>query len=146
MKKPAFYIIELVRFLLIILWVYTAVTKLSDFRSFRVQMQIQPLPLWLTRTLVYLIPGSEIIAAALLLFVSTLKAGLYLTLVLMSVFTGYIGLVLLNYFGRTPCSCGGVIGLLNWQTHFLFNIFFVLLTCFGIYNVIRERRRTGDYN
>jgi hypothetical protein len=66
--------------------------------------------------------------------------GFYLSALLLIIFTGYIALVLLNYFGRVPCSCGGVIRTLGWGLHLIFNVFFLLLSFLGIYLINRERR------
>jgi hypothetical protein len=62
----------------------------------------------------------------------------------MAAFTGYVGLILVNYFGRVPCSCGGVLKIMGWKTHFVFNLFFLLLTVTGIYITNRERRQAGN--
>jgi putative oxidoreductase len=61
----------------------------------------------------------------------------------MTVFTGYVILVLINFFGRVPCSCGGVIQVLGWKTHMVFNLFFLLLTGLGILIITKKRRVTG---
>ena len=66
-----------------------------------------------------------------------------MALILMMLFTGYAGLVLAHYFGQVPCSCGGVLKNMGWTTHFVFNLFFLLLTAMGIYITYRERRRSG---
>jgi putative oxidoreductase len=140
MKKSPAILIQVIRFLLILLWVYVSTTKLLEFDHFKIQMQIQTLSGWLSHSLVYVLPATELSAAALLFFRKTFIVGLFLSLILMILFTGYIGLVLCNYFGRMPCSCGGVLSSLNWKSHLLFNIFFLLLTSCGLYIVYRERR------
>lgn len=140
MKKSSPYLIEAIRFLIILLWVYASVSKLAEFDHFKKEMAIQTIPALLSGSLVYLLPAAELSAAALLFIHSTLRHGLYASLILMLVFTGYIGLVLANYFGRTPCSCGGVLSRLNWNMHFIFNLFVLLLILSGIYLTDRERR------
>ncbi|RFZ91100.1 hypothetical protein D0C36_19350 [Mucilaginibacter conchicola] len=140
MKKIKPYLIEIIIFLLVILWVYTASSKLIDYGRFKVQMHNQTIPPLLATILIYTLPAAEIITAILLLNKSTKALGFYISASLMLVFTAYIGLVLTNFFGRIPCSCGGVLQVMNWPAHLVFNLFFLLLTFYGSYHVYRERR------
>jgi putative oxidoreductase len=126
--------------LLILLYTYTAVSKLLVFEEFRDQMYNQALPRALATVLIWSLPAIELLTAGLLLSERTKLPGLYLSAVLMTLFTAYIGLVLLNYFGRVPCSCGGVIQALGWKLHLVFNLFFLLLTILAIMITNRERR------
>ncbi|WP_374950178.1 MauE/DoxX family redox-associated membrane protein [Mucilaginibacter sp.] len=129
-----------IAFFLILLFIYTAVSKLSDFDQFQRQMKLQTIPVWMQQILILFLPGVEIITGLLLAFTHTRLIGLYLSAILMTLFTGYVALVLINYFEQTPCSCGGVIKILGWKAHFVFNIFFLLLSILGIYIFNRERR------
>ncbi len=125
-------VIEILSSLLILLFVYASVSKWLDFNTFIGQMDNQPFPNELTPVLVWAIPGSEILISLLLMFSKTQKLGFYAALVLMLLFTVYTALVLLNVFGRVPCSCGGVIEKLNWNQHLVFNLFFVGVALTGI--------------
>ncbi|MDX1365731.1 MAG: hypothetical protein R3243_16110, partial [Arenibacter latericius] len=50
---------------------------------------------------------------------------------LMILFVGYTVAVL--FFAPTlPCSCGGIISLLSWEQHLVFNLVFLLLSIVGI--------------
>ncbi|WP_372976114.1 MauE/DoxX family redox-associated membrane protein [Mucilaginibacter sp.] len=131
---------DVVAFFLIVLFIYTAVSKLLDFSQFQKQMELQTLPAWLQLVLIWSLPTIEIITGLLLMFIRTRMVGFYLSALLLIIFTGYIALVLLNYFGRVPCSCGGVIRTLGWGLHLIFNVFFLLLSFLGIYLINRERR------
>jgi putative oxidoreductase len=132
--------IDLFSFLLILLYIYTAVSKLSDFTLFKRQMYAQTLPHWFATFLIWTLPELEILTAFLLLFKRTKVFGYSISFFLMTLFTGYILLVLLNYFGRVPCSCGGVIKALGWKMHLLFNFLFLLLSLTGILIIRKERR------
>jgi len=138
------HIPDMITLLLIFLFVYTASSKLMDFGQFKVQMHHQAIPHRAVQVLIYILPVTEIVAAALLLFPKTRLWGLYMAFVLMVLFTGYAGLVLVNYFGHIPCSCGGVLKYMGWKSHFFFNLFFLLLTVIGIYITHRERRQTAN--
>lgn len=140
MKKTSDISLAIICFLLILLWVYAAVSKVLDFSLFRLQMQRQVLPLFLKESLIYILPVTEVVAALLLLFEVTLRQGLYLSAILMGVFTIYVGLAVFKVFHNVPCACGGIIAAMGWHVHFVFNIFFLLLATLGIYQVHRERR------
>jgi hypothetical protein len=118
--------------LLILLWVYAALSKLADFDRSRSQMLNQVFPASIAETLVWLVPASELLTASLLLFHRTYKAGLYVSLFLLLHFTLYIALVMTNIFGRVPCSCGGIISSMSWGQHLIFNLFFLALMLVAI--------------
>ncbi|SEN04813.1 hypothetical protein SAMN05192574_102292 [Mucilaginibacter gossypiicola] len=123
---------EVIVGLVIVLFVYAAVSKLADFDLFRRQMLIQVFPLWLSSILVWAIPLAELIAAIMLLFSNTMQRGLYLSCLLMTVFSGYISLVLLHVFKKVPCSCGGILQNMGWETHLTFNAVFLILIIMAI--------------
>ena len=119
--------------LLILLWVYTAFSKLIDIAEFKRQLANQTFGKTTSDLLLWFIPISEILAALLLLFRKTRLAGLTLSAVLMLLFTGYIGLVLLNFYERVPCSCGGVLKEMGWHLHFWFNLYFFAISSMGVW-------------
>lgn len=127
-------------FLLILLWVYTATSKLSDFREFRWQMYNQVFAKEIARVLVYVVPAVELLAPILLCFAFTRLAGLLLSTGLMMAFSLYIGLALLNVYERMPCSCGGVLEILDWQAHFIFNLIFTVIAVTGTIFHFKRRR------
>jgi putative oxidoreductase len=133
-------VLSFISALLILLYVYTAVSKWMDFNQFKAQMYQQALPVWLAHLLIFTLPGTELFTAMLLLFNRTQLTGYYLSAVLLFVFTGYVALVVFHFFDRVPCSCGGVIRGLGWEMHLLFNVFFLLLTILAINLHNRERR------
>lgn len=123
---------EIVVVLLVILFLYTAVSKFVDFKGFTYDLNNQPFPNSLTPLLRWLIPITEISIVLALLFEKTRLMGLYFSLVLMSLFTIYTALVLFHVFEYVPCSCGGVIKNLTWPQHLIFNLFFVVITSLAI--------------
>jgi putative oxidoreductase len=120
-------------FLLVLLWIYTAISKLSNLSEFERQLSKQNFNHPLQITLRWLIPFSEILAVLLLIFSKTRAMGMLLSLLLMVAFTGYIGLALLGLYEKRPCSCGGVISIMTWNQHFLFNLFFLTIAFIGIW-------------
>lgn len=130
--------ISSIRLFLVILFVYAGLSKWINLQQFVADLNNQPFPNWMTRYLVVLIPTLELFAAISLLFSTTVKTGLYLSALLMTVFTMYTVLVLVNGFDFIPCSCGGIINHLTWKQHLLFNSFFLVLAIVGI--VLSKKR------
>jgi putative oxidoreductase len=124
---------SLIPSLLVLLYAYAAVSKLADFDSFRGEMLNQSIPKGIAEALVYLVPISELLAAGLLLFPTSERPGLWLSLLLLAMFSGYIGLVLLGFTARVPCSCGGILRHMGWGTHLAFNLCFFALNLTAIF-------------
>lgn len=118
--------------LLILLFVYAAVSKLVDFPAFERQMLHQPLPEGMAVLLVWTLPPVELVIVGLLIYVRTRLVGLYLSLALMILFTSYIALAIAGTFGSIPCVCGGVLESLDWNSHLVFNAVFTLLALAGV--------------
>jgi len=136
-------IIELAVSLLILLWVYTAVSKLLTFDSYQSQMYHQPIPHALASILICSLPTFEILTAVLLILPKLKFWGLLSSIILMTVFSVYVALVTLHVFDRMPCSCGGLLKNMSWTGHLLFNLFFLLLSFITIILHNRERRLIG---
>lgn len=133
-----------IRLLFVVLWVYAATGKLQEPDLFRGQLQRQPLPASITRQLVWGLPTMELLATGLLLFHRTRGWGVFLSLLLMLLFTGYIGLVLLGAWDKVPCACGGLIGSLGWKAHLLFNLVFVALGTVGLLLLKNQNRGSSS--
>jgi len=104
----------------IILFVYAAVSKLTDFENFQVQVAQSPLLSAFASFIAYATVIGELIIALMLCFKKSRLSGLYLFLGFMTAFTVYIFLIL-NYSPFVPCSCGGVLEDLGWWEHLWFN-------------------------
>jgi putative oxidoreductase len=114
--------------LLILLFIYTGFSKLFGLEKFTGTMYNQPIPHGLAAALAIIIPATEIITAICLLFQRSQRAGLYIAFGLLTVFTLYVGAILLHFFPRIPCTCGGIFRWLSWQQHLWVNLFLVALT------------------
>ena len=126
--------------LLVLLFIYAAASKLADFPMFRVQLHRQPFPAGVADAMVYLLPGAELLTAILLLSERTFMAGLALSLTLLALFTSYIVLVLLHFWSRTPCACGGILNHMTWRVHLAANLLFIALNLIAIKIHVKERR------
>ena len=123
--------LEFICLLYILLFVYAAVSKLLDFENFQVQLGQSPLlsvfAWWVAR----LVPAIELGIVVLLSVPKWRNLGLFGALILMTLFTTYIFIVL-HYSSFVPCSCGGILEKMSWNTHLVFNIIFVLLAGLAI--------------
>ncbi|MFY0255406.1 MauE/DoxX family redox-associated membrane protein [Chitinophaga sp. 30R24] len=126
-------ILELLISSIVILFVYTPTSKLLKVQEYILAMKAQPLLPWFQQFLIYAVPTSEYLVVILLAIPKYRKIGLNLSLVLLILFTGYISLIQLNYYGRIPCSCGGVIRSMNWYEHLIFNVFFIFINILSIW-------------
>jgi putative oxidoreductase len=126
--------------LLILLFVYAALSKLLDLPLFRGQLYNQSFSHRLADVLVFGLPASELLTSGLLMFQRTRRYGLWLSALLMTVFTIYITLVLLQFWSRVPCSCGGVLAHLSWAQHLIFNLFFLALSVMALWLDPPQRR------
>ena len=118
---------QVVIYFFIILFVYAAVSKLTDFENFQVQIAQSPLLSAFATPIAYGVVLGELAIALMLCFSKSRLLGLYLFLGFMTAFTVYIFLIL-NYSPFVPCSCGGVLEKMGWREHLWFNGIVCLVT------------------
>ena len=147
MKKNT--IVELISSLLMFLFLYTALSKLLEFNKFKYQIGQSPFITNISWLVIWSIPLAEIITSIFLIFKRTRLAGLYLSFFLLLLFTGYV-FIMLKYSSYLPCSCGGVLSIMSWKQHLIFNLVFTGLSLAGIIvqnstskKVISKMRVTG---
>lgn len=119
------YIIECTSALFVLLFVYSAMSKLLDHQNFQAQLQFIVQNTLLAVVLSYGLPLAEIVIAVLLCINTSRLLGLYSFVSLLSFFTAYIIYLLISK-RALPCSCGGVISALSWKQHLIFNAGFLL--------------------
>lgn len=137
--QKRFYILESIRFIFILLFLYAALNKILDYSKF--QNDLLNSPVFgndsIAILLSFIVPTLELIIAGLLIFQSSQKWGLWLAASLMGLFTLYIAGVLL-FSEDIPCSCGGIINNFTWQEHLVFNFLFLSL---GVLGIILEKNK-----
>jgi hypothetical protein len=131
MKKKNFF--ELATYLFILLFLYTAISKLQEFRQFRFELSMSPAPGFraISPVIAYLLPPIEIITAIILFTEKWRMIGMYLSTGLMLTFTLYVFLLLRTH-EHLPCTCGGLISQMSWSQHLYFNILFTLIGAVAI--------------
>ncbi|UZD22306.1 DoxX-like family protein [Algoriphagus halophytocola] len=112
---------------LIILWTYTGLDKLIRWDASRKAFHNQTFPAELAEVLAYTVPITELLIALLLLFSVTRWWGYLGSIILLTVFTTYVGLIWVGAFPRVPCNCAGILENLGWAEHFVLN-----MICIGI--------------
>jgi hypothetical protein len=124
-------IMDIAVYLFILLFMYTAASKLLTIKSFASTLAKSPLIGSLNLVVAWSIPIIEIIISIVLIFPSVRKTGMRAALILMTVFTLY--LIYMVFSGsELPCHCGGVISAMSWQQHIWFNLSFIALAATGL--------------
>src|ERR1700754_5029383 len=106
-KRPVFswlnknLITEIICSLLIILFIYSSLSKLSAYDRFAVQLSKSPFITSYYQLIVWIMPAVEIVIACLLALKRTRLAGLYASFFLMSLFTAYL-VIMLNFSYYIP--------------------------------------------
>lgn len=126
-RNPA---ISSCKHLLVILFLYTAVSKLLNYSETALQMEMSPFITRYSSMLAWGIPVSEIMIAILLIIEQTRLYGFYASLFLMVLFTAYV-YAMMHYSYYLPCSCGGILAMLTWAQHFWVNIIFTIIALTG---------------
>ncbi|WP_418501821.1 MauE/DoxX family redox-associated membrane protein [Flagellimonas sp.] len=142
-KRHRGIVVEVICFLFILLFVYAAVSKLTDVQKFTVQIGQSPLLTNIAGFTAWFIPIVEIGVSLLLAWPRSRLYGLYGAFGLMVMFTAYI-IAILSFSEHIPCSCGGVLEKLGWTEHLIFNIVFIALAAIGILLLTLPHYRRED--
>lgn len=124
-------LVEVICFLLALLFSYAAISKAIHFETFRIQVAQSPLLTGLGERIVWIILVVEILVSLMLLLPRFQLSGLYASYFLMLLFTEYI-IAILYYSPHIPCSCGGILEQMGWEQHLVFNICCIALSIWGI--------------
>lgn len=130
--------LEVIIFLCVLLFVYTALSKLIAVGKFEAQIEPSPLIGGLAPIVVWAVPIWELLVAVCLMTPRLRIAGFYAFWTTMLLFTLYIVYVI--FFSPTlPCSCGGVLEKMGWGDHLVFNILFLGLATWG--TMLQQRKQ-----
>jgi len=135
--------IEIISVLYISMFIYTALSKWSDYDMTREQMALMPLITPVAHIIVWLLPATEIALSLLIFFNRTRKIGLYASVILMILFTVYIAYMMM-YYPTLPCSCGGFLNALSWTGHIIFNSVYIVLGVIALVLLNKERPSPGN--
>ena len=104
----------------ITLYLYTGISKLVDIATFKEQLKSSPFFGSTATIIAWCVPFLELSIALLIFLPSWRVKGIYLSMVLMTLFTIYL-VVLLQIDNSISCSCGGFIQNLSPTEHLIFN-------------------------
>ncbi|MFC0773403.1 MauE/DoxX family redox-associated membrane protein [Terrimonas alba] len=127
-----FHYIDRVSAIFILLFAYTAFSKLLEFSTFQFVLGASPLIGNYANIIAWMLPAAELAVAGLLFFPSTRTVGLKASLLLMTVFTLYL-VYMLVFSPELPCSCGGVLKKLSWREHVYFNLILILIAIIALF-------------
>lgn len=139
--KRRIVIADILSSMVLLLLLYAALSKIFDYRRFVSVLNMSPLLKGYGAELGIFIPASELMIGLLLFIPASRLSGLYLSILLLLVFTLYLG-YMVNFAPDLPCSCGGVIKELSWPQHIVLNIMFIAaaVAALLLYKGIRKRR------
>lgn len=132
-------IIESIAFLYIVLFIYTAISKIIDYSVFKSTVSDSPILAPFATLIAWGLPFTEFAISLLLIIPRWRLKGLYASLIIMTLFTGYV-IAILIFDKNLPCSCGGIIQQLSWPQHIVFNGIFILLAIWGIILQKKEKK------
>lgn len=127
-SKSRRYGLLLCHYLIFILFLYSAFSKVSKFDLF--VNNLDKSPFFANTNTFYIaiiIIVTEFLIPIVLFFNRTTKLGYLLSFLLLLVFTGYI-IMIMTLSPYLPCTCGGVLEVLSWNQHIYFNLFFMILS------------------
>ena len=143
--KLKFSLNEIISTLLILLFVYMALSKFYERSFFEAQLHFYPYINKASVLLSWLLPSVELFCALLLIAPFSRLAGLYSALTLLIIFTTYLA-VMLIVKNDLPCSCGGVVQQMTWPQHILFNVVFIILSIIGIIALRKNTHQKFEIN
>lgn len=129
----------IISILFIILFTYSAVSKMLDYEQFKVQLGLSPVLTMFSDWVAWCVPVVEILVVGLLANARFRLTGLYASFGLMVLFSCYI-IAITRFSEYIPCSCGGILQNITWNQHLVINIFFLLLGAAGVL-LYRDREK-----
>lgn len=138
--------------MLFLLWIPVVVDKVSSIGAFKAKLLVQPFGDWIDQffsgwlipILAWALVILEMAVIVLLITPNLNHIGMWLSFVLMLIFTCYVAFGLYMGWDGIVCACGSIISGMSWWEHFWFNLFFLIVSGLGIKVVnIQRRNNTG---
>ncbi len=123
--------LDFICYAFVLLFVYTAAGKLLTLETFKSVLIHYPIIGSYHVFFAYAVPIIEILICVMLIYPPLRRLGLMASLILMSLFLGYIVYMFVSG-SDLPCSCGGFVSKLSWGNHIWFNSIFIILAAVGI--------------
>lgn len=136
-------IADIISGILLLLFLYTALSKLWDDGTFHFVLKKSPLLYRFAGFIAIALPITELLVALLLFMPRTRLKGLYASFFLIYMFTVYL-VYMITFSPNLPCQCGGALALLTWKQHIFFNLFFILSSLGGIFLYRKNKNRRSS--
>ncbi len=133
--------LETIVFLCVLLFAYTALSKLIAMGKFLGQIRSAPIIGPYSNVVIWAVPVAELMVAAMVTWPRLRLAGLTAFITMMSIFTIYI-IYIIGYAPHIPCSCGGVLEAMGWGDHLIFNILFIGIGMAALVMVMQRTQRS----
>lgn len=130
-SKTKEIIVDIISYLFIFLFIYTAYSKGTDHATFTNSLSRYTIMENYADQIAWLVIAAEVFVSGLLLFPKTRKPGFIASLTLMLTFTAAL-LILVFTMNTQFCSCGGVLNSMGANEHIWFNASFIALAIIGI--------------
>lgn len=137
-QPPKKFLIQLAAAILIFLFLYTSLLKILQPVAFISKLSHLPLLNEMHKSLLWLLPISELMVVILLCFPRYRELGFLLGLTLLLFFTVYI-IGLYIFADRMPCSCGGILENMSWPQHIAFNMVSMVISFWGWWHESSKR-------
>jgi hypothetical protein len=134
-------IIELVASVLIILFLYAAVSQLLFHNTYYTQINRAPFNSIFARIIAWALPACQLILAWLLWRPALRLAGLICSLVVVSIYTVYL-FTMLPAGSHLACRCGELWQQASLEMNILFNLAVILLAALAI--ILTGRLKTNS--
>lgn len=123
----------LLRIVMLLFWIYVGIDKVWQLHAFKIALQQQPVISPLAPILYWLLPIVEISLGLLLAFPSqkVQSWGWKASILLISVFTVYTALGVLDVYEQKPCMCSSFLSNVSWNTHLVINSVILALSILG---------------
>lgn len=131
MNRKSKIVVEVICWLLIILFFFSGLDKFWHYQKFGVELGKNPMLTDLAGFIVWFVPSVEILISIMLRVPATRLFALYASFSLMTMFTTYTVIMMLNY-RDVVCSCNGIMESLGWTEHMIVNSLYTLLAVIGV--------------
>ena len=131
-------LVNVIAFFFIFLFLYTGLAKLMEIKQFKEQLVSSPIVGSMAGLVAWALPIGEILLAIVLFIPIWRLKGLYISAILMILFTIYVvGILLID--SNLSCSCGGIVEELTPKQHLLFNTACIILS--GVAILVARRQQ-----
>jgi len=126
------WIVYFIRIICAMLFVFSGFEKIITHSQFERGLEKVNVIGSYAKIIGWAVPVLELLVALLIIVNKTSRFGLKLFVMLMLIFTVYIGIMLL-LADRLPCHCNILIQQLSWSEHIIFNVAFIAIAFFAIH-------------